>query len=149
MHRRHLICLHFHFQKHHSHFPFSFPTSVEHFYFLFSVYETLNRYTIISLFLARVPKHNFHVFVRSLTSKNDSVNFFLVYFFLNMFCLPFSSILTSKCINDSYVLGIYTVSTATTPYFFLYMSKKCNISLSWYCLAFKTLIIPFFLLRIL
>ena len=64
-----------------------------------------------------------------------------------MFFVPLSGIVTSKCIKDSYLPVAYTVNTRPAPYFFFYNCLKRNIYISCCPLAFKTSIVPFFIIR--
>ena len=68
----------------------------------------LNIYTVPCLLVDRVQKRNCYLSIRTLTSKNISGNLILVCFPLNMFFLPFSAILTRKCINYTYFAAVYT-----------------------------------------
>ena len=52
--------------------------------------------------------------------KNISSVFFVIYLSLYIFFLLFPGIWTSKNINRSYVVAVYTLNTPNTPYFFVY-----------------------------
>ena len=101
------IFSHFLLGKDDSYFHVSFPTTADHFYFLYSVFETLNTYTVTSMFVDRVQKRHFYLFV---ICKNISGNLFVVYFSLNMFFLPFFGVITWKSINHSYLVAVYTLN---------------------------------------
>ena len=90
------IFLHFRFEKDHSYFLSSFPTTPDHFQFLFSVFETLIRYRVPSLFVDRVQKGNVYIFVTTLACKNINRNLFGFYFSLNMLFLSFQGIMFPK-----------------------------------------------------
>ena len=98
------ILLHCHLEKHHSHFAFSFLTTVDLFYCLFWGFWTLNTYTVPCLFVERIQKRNCYLSASTLKSKNISGTLFLVCLSLHMFFIVFSALLTWKCINRSYVV---------------------------------------------
>ena len=79
--------------------------------------------------------------------KNITSTLFVVSLYINMLFVPLSGIVTSKCIKDSYLPVAYTVNTRPTPYFFFYNCLKRNIYISCCPLAFKTSIVPFFIIR--
>ena len=60
-----------------------------------------------------------------------------------MFCLRFPLIITSKCINQTYVLAVYTLNTPSTPYFFVYNRLKLNICLSCFFCPLKDQFVRF------
>ena len=120
---------------------------MDHFYFLYSVFETLNTYTVTSMFVDRVQKRHFYLFVTNLIPKNISGNLLVVYFSLSMLFLPFFGIITWKSINHNYDVAVYNVNPPNTPYFFVYNWSKCILYLWYVPLEFKTSILRFFLLR--
>ena len=61
-------------------------------------------------------KRHFYLSGSTLTSKNISRTLFVVCLSVNMFFVPFSGILTCKCINDSYPVAVYTLNTRRIPY---------------------------------
>ena len=71
------------------------------FHCLFWGFPKLNTYTVPCLFVDRVQKCNSCLSVRTLTCNNSSGTLFFVCFSVNMFFLPFSTILTWKSINHS------------------------------------------------
>ena len=113
-----LVLSHLILQKHHLYLPLAFLTTLYLFYWLSWGFQTVNTYTAPSLFVRKVQKRNCHIYVSTLT--NENVTFFVVWLSLNMFCLPFSGILTSKCINDRYLVAVFALNMPTTPYFFVY-----------------------------
>ena len=80
----------------------------------------LNAYTVSFLFVDAIQRHNFSINVSRLTTENISDTLFVVGLSLNMFCLPFSVIVTWKCSNHTYVVAVHTLNTLSTPYFFVY-----------------------------
>ena len=94
----------------------------------------LNTYTVPWLFVARIQKRNCYLSVTTLTSKNITCAWFIVCFHLNMFFLPFSVILTWKCINHTYFVWRYTLNTPNTPYFFVYNREKRLHFMLLFCL---------------
>ena len=65
------------------------------------------------LFVDRVEKYNGYISVSTLTSKNISVTLVAVCLNLNIFFLPFSGLLTWKCIEYTYLVAVYTQNTAS------------------------------------
>ena len=80
----------------------------------------LNAYTVPFLFVERIQRRNCYLRVTTLTFKNISRTLLVVFLSLNMLFLPFSGILTWKCINNSYPVAVDTLNTPSTPYFFVY-----------------------------
>ena len=54
---------------------------------------------------------------------------FFAVFTLNMFFQQFSGFSTSKYINHTYLVTVYTLTTSTTPHFLVYNLEKPNIYL--------------------
>ena len=79
----------------------------------------------------------------TLSSKDISGTWFIVFFHLDMWFPPISDFLTWKSINDTYIVAVYTLNTPSTPYFFFYNCEKRNFYLSSSPLAFKTSIVLF------
>ena len=115
------ILLHFHLEKNYSYFGFSFLTTVDLFYCLFSGFIMLNTYTVPGLVDDRVQKRNCFLSGSILTPKNISGTLFVVFLSLNMFFLAFCGILTWKCINHSYLVAVYSLNIPRTFYFFVYI----------------------------
>ena len=99
----------------------------------------LNGYTVPGLFVDRTQKRTCYL------CQNTYQRYLLCCFLVSKYVLP--AILTWKCINHTYLLALYTLSTPSTRYFFVYGRWKSNIYLSWCPLAFETPAVPFFLLR--
>ena len=122
----------FNVEKHHSYVTFSVLITVDLFYCLFWGFPKLHTYTAPWLFVGRVQKRNSYFSVGTLTSKNISDTWFIVCFSLNMLFLPFSGILTWKCINHTCVVAVHALNTPRTPYFFLITAE--NVTFIFYSL---------------
>ena len=115
-----IVLFYFYLKKHISYLAFNILTTVHFLYCLFWSFLRVNTYTAPWLFVDRVKKRNCYVSKSTLRTKNMSDNLCGVSFCLNLFFLPFSRILSWKCINDSYLVAVYTLNTPTTPYSFVY-----------------------------
>ena len=123
------MLLHFNPENHHSHFAFSFLTSVSHLW-LFTGFQKLNIYNVSWLFKDYIhrtllacwqsPKRSCYLSVSILASKNISGSLFVVCLSLNMFFLPFWAFLTWKWTNICYVAAFYTLNTHSTPCFLVH-----------------------------
>ena len=73
------------------------------------------------MFLKRVQKQLLHL-RSTLTTENISGTLFVFCLSLKMFCIPFSDILTWKCINHTYLVEDYSLNTSRKPYFLVFYS---------------------------
>ena len=80
----------------------------------------LNTYTVSCLFVDIVQKHNCDIYVKALISEKISSTWFVVCLSVNIFCLPFSGILTWKCVNHIHLVVVNTLNTRSTRHFFVY-----------------------------
>ena len=88
----------------------------------------LNTYTVTYFFLDGVKKCNCYLSVSISASKNISGILFVSSLSQSMFVLPFTSILTQKCVSHMYLLAIYTRNKRITPYFFLSIAKHITFT---------------------
>ena len=68
------------------------------------------------MFIYTVQKHYCYLSVSTLTSKDLSIWFFVVFLSLNTFLLPFSGILSCKYMNQRDTVAVYILNTRRTPY---------------------------------
>ena len=90
--------------------------------FLLLISSFWNPKYICSIFLvgSQSIKTQFYLLVIILTLKNISSNLFVVYFSVNMYYVPFSSVLTWKSVNHIYLFLVYFLNTRRTPSFFFW-----------------------------
>ena len=66
-----LMLLHFDLEKHHWYFALKFLTTVDLFYYLFWIFQTINKDTVPSLFAEEVEKRKYYLSVNSLRSEKS------------------------------------------------------------------------------
>ena len=125
MHQQHLSCCILTSKNIIRAFPLTFWLLSTFFTAIFDFFNTLSTHTVTCLVVDIVEKSNCYLSVIILPSQNISGTLFLVCWSPYILRLPFSCILTWKCINDSYSVAVYTRNRRCTPFFFSFFLFFC------------------------